>query len=107
MEIFRKHNFFWKFSEHTQQPTVFSGDTVDFRGPSGLITYEEKGRFLVRAEKKAKPVPRTVKHVGMIAGGTGITPMLQIITHVLKHEDDPTQLSLLFANQTEEDILLR
>ena len=43
----------------------------------------------------------------MIAGGTGITPMLQIITAVLKDKEDPTQMWLLFANQTEADILMR
>lgn len=85
----------------------FSGDTVDFRGPSGLITYEGNGKFLVRPEKKAHPNVRKVKKVGMIAGGTGITPMLQIITAILKDPKDQTVISLLFANQTEEDILLR
>lgn len=33
--------------------------------------------------------------------------MLQIIKAVLKDEKDTTNVSLLFANQTEEDILLR
>ena len=37
----------------------------------------------------------------------GITPMLQIVKAVLKDPEDRTQVSLLFANQTEEDILLR
>lgn len=40
-----------------------------------------------------------VKRVGMIAGGTGITPMLQLIRQVLKDKDDKTELALLFANQ--------
>ena len=43
----------------------------------------------------------------MIAGGTGITPMLQIIRQVFKDENDGTELWLLYANQTENDILLR
>ncbi|VDK18010.1 unnamed protein product [Anisakis simplex] len=43
----------------------------------------------------------------MIAGGTGITPMLQIINAILKDPNDSTKISLLFANQTEDDILLR
>jgi len=43
----------------------------------------------------------------MMAGGTGITPMLQLIRAVLKDPDDNTKMSLLFANQTEEDILVR
>ena len=33
--------------------------------------------------------------------------MLQIIKAVLKDEEDHTKVSLLFANQTEDDILVR
>lgn len=33
--------------------------------------------------------------------------MLQLINEVLKKSDDSTQLALLYANQTEDDILLR
>ncbi|XP_068046798.1 NADH-cytochrome b5 reductase 3-like isoform X1 [Anomalospiza imberbis] len=83
------------------------GDTIDFRGPSGLLVYKGKGKFDIRPEKKAEPVTKTVKYVGMIAGGTGITPMLQIIRAIIKDKDDPTTCQLLFANQTEKDILLR
>ena len=43
----------------------------------------------------------------MIAGGTGITPMYQILQASLLDNDDPTELILLFANRSEEDILLR
>ena len=35
----------------------------------------------------------------MIAGGTGITPMLQLIEQCLKDPADDTKLWLLFANQ--------
>lgn len=48
----------------------------------------------------------TAKHISMIAGGTGITPMYQVIKAVLKQADDDTQLSLLYANQSPDDILL-
>lgn len=40
-------------------------------------------------------------------GGTGITPMLQLIRHITSDPDDHTELSLLFANQMEKDILVR
>jgi cytochrome-b5 reductase len=43
----------------------------------------------------------------MMAGGTGITPMLQVIAAVLRDPSDTTELFLLFANQTEADILVR
>lgn len=43
----------------------------------------------------------------MIAGGTGITPMLQIIRAALKNPADRTKLSLIYANVNFDDILLR
>ena len=46
-------------------------------------------------------------HISVCAGGTGITPMLQLIRNILKNPDDNTVMALLFANQTESDILLR
>jgi len=45
--------------------------------------------------------------LGMMAGGTGITPMLQILHAVMTNASDPTVVSLLYANQTEGDILVR
>jgi len=43
----------------------------------------------------------------MLCGGTGITPMLQVIKELLKNPEDKTELSLVFANDTEDDILLK
>lgn len=83
------------------------GDTIDVRGPNGLCVYKGTGAFAIRPTKKSDPVVKRAKLVGMIAGGTGITPMLQIIQAVIKNPDDPTVLYLLFANQTQDDILLR
>lgn len=77
------------------------GQRIDIAGPFGLIEYKGRGKFEIR--KKAKHY----EHVGMMAGGTGITPMLQIIKAVLKDPLDTTTLSLLYANQTEQDILIR
>ncbi|KAG0314586.1 NADH-cytochrome b5 reductase [Dissophora globulifera] len=45
--------------------------------------------------------------VSLIAGGSGITPMLQIIHGLLKDKDDKTKVNLLFANVTPEDIILK
>uniref|UniRef100_A0A8X9AEP4 NADH-cytochrome b5 reductase n=1 Tax=Sus scrofa TaxID=9823 RepID=A0A8X9AEP4_PIG len=83
------------------------GDVVEFRGPSGLLTYTGKGKFSIQPNKKSPPEPRVARKLGMIAGGTGITPMLQLIRAILKDPEDPTQCFLLFANQTEKDIILR
>lgn len=43
----------------------------------------------------------------MIAGGTGITPMLQIIRAALKNPLDRTKLNLIYANVNPDDILLK
>jgi len=77
------------------------GQHLDIMGPVGLHEYKGNGTFVIKRKD------RTFKNVGMIAGGTGLTPMLQIIQAVLKNKNDKTKLWLLYANQTEEDILLR
>jgi cytochrome-b5 reductase len=46
------------------------------------------------------------KNVGMVAGGTGITPMISIIRSILKRGLD-VDISLLFANKTVDDIILK
>lgn len=45
----------------------------------------------------------------MIAGGTGITPMLQIIRAIIRGREagDRTEVDLIFANVNKEDILLK
>ncbi|KZT62728.1 ferredoxin reductase-like protein [Calocera cornea HHB12733] len=45
--------------------------------------------------------------VGLIAGGSGITPMYQLLTHSLSLPEDRTRFTLLFANVTARDILLK
>ncbi|KAG9260471.1 NADH-cytochrome b5 reductase 3 [Astyanax mexicanus] len=83
------------------------GDVVDFRGPGGLLEYKGNGQVAVQADKKSEPEMKKAATLGLIAGGTGITPMLQLIRDIMKNPSDKTTCSLLFANQTEKDILLR
>ncbi|XP_034382648.1 NADH-cytochrome b5 reductase 3 [Cyclopterus lumpus] len=94
-----------KMSQYLESLRI--NDTIDFRGPSGLLVYKGKGVCAIQQDKKSPADTKTAKHVGMIAGGTGITPMLQLITAVMKDPQDQTVCYLLFANQTEKDILLR
>ena len=83
------------------------GDTIDVRGPSGLLIYNGKGVFDIKEDKKGPSKNVQVKQLSMIAGGTGITPIMQLVRAVFRDPEDETCLSLLFANQTGEDILLR
>ncbi|CAG8463617.1 96_t:CDS:2, partial [Diversispora eburnea] len=46
------------------------------------------------------------KYIGMICGGTGITPMYQIINQILNNPADQTKIYLIYANVTKQDILL-
>ncbi|KAL7734532.1 hypothetical protein ACLKA6_010849 [Drosophila palustris] len=95
-----------KMTQHLEQMEL--GDKISFRGPSGRLQYLGNGTFSIKKLRKDPPKHVTAKYVNMIAGGTGITPMLQLVREVLKRNDkDKTQLALLFANQSEKDILLR
>lgn len=48
-------------------------------------------------------------HIYMVGGGTGITPLYQIIQYVTEAEQasERPDLTLLFANRTEDDILVK
>lgn len=69
------------------------GQAIKVRGPKGAMVY----------------TPNMVRRFGMIAGGTGITPMLQVIRAVIRGRaaGDRTEIDLLFANVGAEDILLK
>ena len=86
------------------------GDTMDFQGPKGRFEYRGRGVFAIKRLKSqgGGHELRRARRVGMIAGGTGITPMLQVMRAAFRDQPgDATKLSLLFANQTEDDILLK
>eukprot|EP01006_Ploeotia_vitrea_P066854 TRINITY_DN95877_c0_g1_i1.p2 TRINITY_DN95877_c0_g1~~TRINITY_DN95877_c0_g1_i1.p2 ORF type:complete len:318 (+),score=167.99 TRINITY_DN95877_c0_g1_i1:49-1002(+) len=67
------------------------GDTVKVKGPLPKIKYEANMK----------------KSLSLIAGGSGLTPMFQIMHAVLTNPEDTTKLHFVFANVAEEDILLR
>lgn len=76
--------------------TLNLGDVMKVKGPKGAMVY----------------TPGLVKRFGMIAGGTGITPMLQIIRAIVRGRprnggNDTTEVDLIFANVNYEDILLK
>jgi len=67
------------------------GDSVEIQGPFAKLPYK----------------PNMKTHIGMVAGGSGITPMFQVIKEILNNPNDKTKVSLIFANRTPADILLR
>lgn len=63
-------------------------------------------RYKGAGEIHIGPDLRTVKRLGLIAGGSGITPMYQLIKGVSEDPEAKTEITLLYANKTEEDILM-
>jgi len=47
------------------------------------------------------------ENIGMVAGGTGLAPMIQVAREILKNPENKTKITFLFANIAEEDILRR
>lgn len=76
-------------SEHLHDMKV--GETLSIKGPIPKYPWE--------ANKH--------NHITCVAGGTGITPMYQLIRAIFKNPEDKTKVSLVFGNITEEDILLK
>lgn len=77
------------------------GATLEVKGPLGHIEYNGKGNFLVYGK------PKFARKLTMMAGGTGITPVYQVAQAILKDPEDRTEMHVVYANRTEEDILLR
>merc|ERR1711879_400279 len=75
------------------------GEEVAVSGPVGGI-YFDGGCFKARAHEVLKG---DVKKVGMVAAGSGITPMLQLIRSL----SSSIQFSLVYSNKTYDDILCK
>jgi len=82
------------------------GDSIQVKGPLGGFVYEGAGRYSGQSGKQKG----VAKEIGMICGGTGITPLWQVVQAIFKkagEEADDTRVSLLVGNKSEQDILLR
>eukprot|EP01060_Flectonema_neradi_P032902 TRINITY_DN535_c0_g2_i4.p1 TRINITY_DN535_c0_g2~~TRINITY_DN535_c0_g2_i4.p1 ORF type:complete len:377 (+),score=78.51 TRINITY_DN535_c0_g2_i4:64-1131(+) len=68
----------------------------------------KEGEFVLGRMKHLKHAfkPDSYDHVGCIAAGTGIAPILQVIRGCLQ-ESDHTKVSLLFSNRRQGDILVK
>ena len=89
-------------------------DIIVKRKPNGMMTKHLFGLHVGdRMHFREVPFkllykPNRWKEVGLIAGGTGLTPMLQVIRHALEeYPEDRTKLRLIFCNRTENHILLK
>ena len=74
--------------------TLKEGDCLDMRGPVGRFKYHTN----------------MYQTIGLVCGGTGLTPCLQVIRVILEGSSaaqEQTNLVLLYQNRTEEDILMK
>lgn len=78
-----------RMSHHFREMKV--GDYLAVKGPKGRFRYQ----------------PGQARAFGMIAGGSGITPMFQVARAILENPKDKTKVHLIYANVTYEDILLK
>lgn len=67
------------------------GQRLDFKGPLPKYPWSENKH----------------QHIALIAGGTGITPMYQLIRAIFNNPNDKTKVSLVYGSVTEQDILLK
>lgn len=79
------------------------GDFMEMKGPKGHLTYFGKGKFTVKQMRKPLE-ERQANHFGLIAGGTGITPIMQLVRAIFRDEkDNKTTMSVLYANQSKSN----
>jgi cytochrome-b5 reductase len=76
-------------SEHIHSLEV--GQQLEFKGPLLKFAWESNKH----------------QQIALIAGGTGITPMYQLMRAILTNPNDMTKITLVFGNVREEDILLK
>ncbi|KAI9645856.1 hypothetical protein NHQ30_005292 [Ciborinia camelliae] len=67
------------------------GDSLKVRGPMHPYTWK----------------PNEAKYLNLIAGGSGITPMYQLIQGILQNPEEKTKIKLIFAVNEERDMVLK
>lgn len=67
------------------------GDEIPWRGPFGTFSYTKN----------------SFKCIVLLAAGTGIAPLYQVIRTIVADDEDETILVLLYSSKTFNDILLR
>ena len=78
------------------------GDVIELKGPVGHFIWRGKGMVTLHNEEKH------VTEVGLVCGGSGITPILQILQAIVTDSSDRhTKVWVLDVNRSIEDILCR
>lgn len=69
---------------------MHEGESLQMKGPFVKLDYK----------------PNKYNTIGMIAGGTGVAPMYQLIRGALENPKDETAISMIYANNSRKDVLL-
>lgn len=78
-----------KFGNHLF--SLKENDTVSFKGP--IVKWEW--------------TPNQFENVTLIGGGSGITPLYQLLHEITKNPEEKTKINLVYGNKTPGDILLK
>lgn len=78
------------------------GDKVTMEGPLGRISYKGNNIFA----PKGKPERRVTK-LGLIPGGSGITPLFSIMNAIYKAREEGISVKMLYSNKTVGDVLCK
>jgi len=81
--------------------SIPTGHFIECKGPIGKFEYQGRGRCAINGK------PKTVKRLFMICGGSGITPIFQVLRAVMQDKADPTTCVVLDGNRLAEDILCK
>ncbi|CAK9440005.1 uncharacterized protein LODBEIA_P41050 [Lodderomyces beijingensis] len=67
------------------------GETLSFKGPIVKWKWE----------------PNQFKSIALIGGGTGITPLYQLLRDITDNPEDKTKVSLIYGSKSPDDVLLK
>ena len=101
-----------KLTQHLEKMKL--GDTIDVKGPLGEYVFNTAGPLCELVNKP--PGVQTFTHtpdgklgqfdtIGFIAGGSGITPVLQTARALVADPTVKIKIKILYANRSEADIL--
>jgi len=78
------------------------GDSIQLKGPIGHFIWQGYGKAFIRGKAQV------VREVGMVCGGSGVTPILQVLRGILEDEScSDVKTWVLDANRHFDDILCR
>ncbi|KAH6929352.1 hypothetical protein HPB50_026834 [Hyalomma asiaticum] len=78
------------------------GDPVQIQGPKGKFQYVGRGRFLLDSGRMLC----IASHIGLVAAGSGVTPMLQLLRHKFADMNDHARIYMVDVNHSAQDIIM-